>query len=196
LHGAWRRVCAPPSASTSSPLFLSPYPSPSCADIVAYAGPSELPRAARPNQIAIDKAKEAVLLPLFGSLVPFHVSTIKSVVKSEEGAKAFLRLNFYAPGAAPGKECSPAMQAAMLRNPASIYVRTLNFMSRDHRNMNNVVAMIKAMQVRGQGEQRLRRAGLRLLAGCPRALQTPRRSLRRRNGPCFSPMLCELLCAV
>lgn len=116
----------------------------------------------RPNQISVDKSKDAVLLPLFGSLVPFHVSTIKSVVKSEEGPKAFLRINFYAPGAAPGKDCAPSMQAALARYGEAIFVRTLNFMSRDHRNMNNVVAMIKAMQkkIKTERDAEAQRAGL------------------------------------
>jgi nucleosome binding factor SPN SPT16 subunit len=34
--------------------------------------------------------------------VPFHISTIKSINKTEEGQKAFLRINFYSIGSAPG----------------------------------------------------------------------------------------------
>jgi nucleosome binding factor SPN SPT16 subunit len=132
-------------------------------DIVAYGSATELPRSGvRPCQISVDKAHNAVLLPVFGSLVPFHVSTIKSAVKSDEGAKALLRINFHAPGAAPGKECAVPMQAAMLRHPAAIFVRTLSFMSKDQRNMNNVVSLIKTMQkaVKVEREAAAQRAGL------------------------------------
>ena len=131
--------------------------------IEAYSSVAELPRiGVRPCAVTVDKAHNAVLVPLFGSLVPFHVSTVKSAVKSEEGAKALLRLNFYAPGAAPGKECAAPMQAALLRHPAAIFVRTLTFSSKDHRNMANVVAMIKSMQksVKVEREAAAQRAGL------------------------------------
>ena len=131
--------------------------------IEAYSSIAELPRiGVRPCAVTVDKAHSAVLLPLFGTLVPFHVSTVKSVVKSEEGAKALLRLNFYAPGAAPGKECAASMQAALARHPAAAFIRTLTFSSKDHRNMANVVAMIKAMQksVKVEREAAAQRAGL------------------------------------
>ena len=84
--------------------------------IDSYTSTSEFPRGIRPNAISVDKSHNAVLLPMFGTLVPFHVSTIKSAVKSEEGTKAFLRINFYAPGAAPGKECPLSMQVCFPNN--------------------------------------------------------------------------------
>jgi len=132
-------------------------------DIAAYGSTADFPRSGlRPCQISVDKAHSAVLLPVFGSLVPFHVSTIKSAVKSEEGAKALLRINFYAPGQAPGKECAASMQAAMLRHPSAIFVRTLSYMSKEHRNMANVVALIKSMQktIKVEREAAAQRAGL------------------------------------
>lgn len=115
-------------------------------DIEAYHSTVEYPRSTRQCTIVVDKSHDAVLVPMFGTLVPFHISTIKSVVKTEEGQKAFLRFNFYAPGQSAGKECAPSMRAALMRHPDSLYVRTLNFMSRDHHNMNNVVQIVKAMQ--------------------------------------------------
>jgi len=115
-------------------------------EIAAYAAASEYPKAGRQCQITIDKAHDAVLLPMFGTLVPFHVSTIKSVVKADEGPKTFLRLNFFAPGQAVGKDAAPAMAAAVAAHGDAIFVRTLNFMSRDGRNMSNVVNLIKVMQ--------------------------------------------------
>lgn len=63
--------------------------------IEAFKSCGEYPKGIRANAIAVDKAHDAVLVPLFGTLVPFHISTIKSVVKVEEGHKAFLRFNFF-----------------------------------------------------------------------------------------------------
>lgn len=38
------------------------------------------------------------------------------------------------------------MVAAVGRHPDALFIRTLNFVSRDHRNMQAVEAQIKAMQ--------------------------------------------------
>jgi nucleosome binding factor SPN SPT16 subunit len=60
--------------------------------------------------------------------VPFHISTIKSVVKSDEGHKSFLRFNFYSLGAALPKDAPAAFAAALRDHPSAAYIRTLNFM--------------------------------------------------------------------
>ena len=72
---------------------------------IAYRDPNAYPLSSatggqlKTNQSFVDGKAEAVLLPINGRLVPFHVSTIKNVSKSEEGAWTFLRINFIAPGA-------------------------------------------------------------------------------------------------
>jgi nucleosome binding factor SPN SPT16 subunit len=132
-------------------------------DIEAYRTAVDLPRGTRPNQIQVDKSHDAVLLPMFGGLIPFHVSTIKSVIKLEEGTKAILRINFHAPGAAPGKDCPPSMLKALRDyGERGIFIRTLSFQSKDHRNMNNITQVIKAMQkkIKTEREQEQQKAGL------------------------------------
>jgi nucleosome binding factor SPN SPT16 subunit len=44
------------------------------------------------------------LIPIYGSIVPFHISTIKNVTKTEEGDKIVLRINFQSPGQIAGKK--------------------------------------------------------------------------------------------
>lgn len=41
---------------------------------------------------------------MYGSAVPFHISTIKNVTKTEEGSKVVLRINFQSPGQIAGKK--------------------------------------------------------------------------------------------
>ena len=122
-------------------------------DIVCYRSTADFPRGVRGNQIIVDKSRDCVLVPLLGTLVPFHISTIKSVVKSDEGAKSLLRINFYSAGAAVGKDAAPAIAKAVRDNENSVFVRTLNFMSRDHRNFTDVDLKIKAM-LKAQRTQR------------------------------------------
>lgn len=46
----------------------------------------------------MDPRNESVLVPIYGQIIPFHVSMIKNVSKSEEGKYFFLRINFLNPG--------------------------------------------------------------------------------------------------
>jgi len=45
-------------------------------------------------KIFVDAKREAVLLPIFGTHVPFHISTIRKVSKTEKD----LRITFLYPG--------------------------------------------------------------------------------------------------
>ncbi len=50
-----------------------------------------------------DKKHGAVVLPVFGMAVPFHISTIKNLSMNEEPGKVFLRINFFTPGGTFGR---------------------------------------------------------------------------------------------
>lgn len=50
-------------------------------EVVAYESPEKFPASAKPNRIHIDSRAEALLVPLNGQLVPFHISHIKNVHK-------------------------------------------------------------------------------------------------------------------
>ena len=55
-------------------------------------------RAATPNQLFVDVTHNAVLVPVCGALVPFHISMVKSVTKNDEDKSSYLRIIFHAPG--------------------------------------------------------------------------------------------------
>lgn len=50
----------------------------------AYNSISEVPKEFRKNQINIDVARQSVLLPIGGRLIPFHISVIKNVSRHDE----------------------------------------------------------------------------------------------------------------
>ena len=54
-------------------------------DIVAFKSPREFPEELRPCQTYVDKKRECVFIPINGVHVPFHISTIRTVQKSDEG---------------------------------------------------------------------------------------------------------------
>ncbi|CAG8606166.1 18012_t:CDS:10, partial [Racocetra fulgida] len=73
-----------------------------------------------------DLKSESIILPVFGFAVPFHISTLKNVNKSEEGEYVYLRLNFLTPGQATGKkEDNP------FDDPSATFVRAFTYRSTD-----------------------------------------------------------------
>jgi hypothetical protein len=51
-------------------------------EVVAYRGVDDIP-GSRELMIQVDQRNEAVLLPIYGLMVPFHVATIKNVTSSQ-----------------------------------------------------------------------------------------------------------------
>jgi nucleosome binding factor SPN SPT16 subunit len=65
--------------------------------VVAYRHASQYPEM-KPRQVAVDMRAEAVMVPINGVAVPFHISMIKNVSKNEEDKATYLRINFHCPG--------------------------------------------------------------------------------------------------
>lgn len=129
----------------------------SSGDIVAYKNVNDLPPA-RGLVIQIDQKNEAILLPIYGSLVPFHVSTVKSVTSQQDTSRTcYIRIIFNV----PGTPFSPH-DSNTLKFQGSIYVKELSFRSRDPRHSSEVVQLIKTLrrQVASRESERAERATL------------------------------------
>ncbi|CAI5734791.1 unnamed protein product [Peronospora destructor] len=123
--------------------------------IKAYSGPQHYPSELRERQVMVDMRAEAVILPINGVPVPFHISTIKNVSKSEEDKATYLRINFYVPGTSLGRDVLPAMANAITKLPNKMFIKELGFRSTDAHNLNNQFRLIKELQKRvKQREQR------------------------------------------
>ena len=55
-------------------------------------------------KVYVDEQRQSVILPVYGYAVPFHISTIKNVTKTEEADHIVLRINFQSPGQIAGKK--------------------------------------------------------------------------------------------
>lgn len=42
----------------------------------------------------VDQRHEAILVPIYGVMVPFHILTLKNATVNQDGSVAFVRLNF------------------------------------------------------------------------------------------------------
>ena len=61
-------------------------------------------------QLKVDMEKEALLLPINGRSVPFHISTIKNISMPEQDRATWMRINFFIPGVALGKDVAKNVQ--------------------------------------------------------------------------------------
>lgn len=85
----------------------------------SYRREEQLPRAVEDRRIYVDEQRQSVVLPINGYAVPYHISTIKNVTKTEESNHMVLRINFQSPGQIAGKK--EDMVGLDLRPFASMY---------------------------------------------------------------------------
>ena len=103
----------------------------------SYANPSQMPNDIKPGRIYVDSKNDSVILPIFGTMVPFHISLIKNVSKNEENTFSFLRINFHTPITG----LSVDHQKLKLNEP--VFIRDLSYKSKDHKNIGFLFKMIK-----------------------------------------------------
>jgi nucleosome binding factor SPN SPT16 subunit len=70
----------------------------------SYRREEQLPRSVEDRRIHVDETRQSVILPVYGYAVPFHISTIKNVTKSDATDHMVLRINFQTPGQIAGKK--------------------------------------------------------------------------------------------
>ena len=119
-------------------------------DFVAYAAAEQYPAEARAAGVHVDMDREAVFLPIGGVPVPFHISTIKNVAMPDPDRSAYLRLNFYTPGQALGKEAPAQMAAIVNKHKATesdqVFVKEFTFRSA---NATGLTSAFRLIQVKG-----------------------------------------------
>lgn len=69
-----------------------------CSKLESYKSREDFPKEMKKNQIYVDNKNHTILLPINGKHIPFHIHTLKNVVKNDEGKYASLRFNFVLPG--------------------------------------------------------------------------------------------------
>ncbi|KXG25529.1 hypothetical protein SORBI_3007G192600 [Sorghum bicolor] len=123
-------------------------------ELVAYKNVNDVPFV-RDLVIQVDQKNEAVLLPIYGSMVPFHVSTVKSVTSHQDNRTCTIRIFFNVPG-------MPFSNDSKLNSQGAIYLKEITFRSKDPRHSSEVVQQIKTLrrQVASRESERAERATL------------------------------------
>ncbi|XP_042487040.1 FACT complex subunit SPT16-like [Macadamia integrifolia] len=126
-------------------------------DLVAYKSVNDIPPS-RELMIQIDQKNEAILLPVHGIMVPFHVATVKSVNSQQDSNRSwFIRIIFNVPGTPFSSH-----DANSLKFQGSIYLKEVLFRSKDSRHISEMVQQIKTLrrQVASRESERAERATL------------------------------------
>ncbi|KAM5192405.1 FACT complex subunit SPT16 [Mantella aurantiaca] len=122
---------------------------------VSYKNASQVPKESeiREMKIYIDKKYETVIMPVFGIATPFHIATIKNISMSVEGDYTYLRINFYCPGSALGRN-----EGNIFPNPDATFVKEITYRASNMKtpgessvpslNLQNAFRIIKEVQKR------------------------------------------------
>ncbi|XP_058191636.1 FACT complex subunit SPT16-like [Rhododendron vialii] len=126
-------------------------------DLIAYKSVNDLPPP-RDLMIQIDQKNEAILLPVYGSMVPFHVATVKTVSSQQDTNRScYIRIIFNV----PGTPFNPH-DAHSLKHQGAIFLKEVSFRSKDPRHISEVVQQIKTLRrnVLARESERAERATL------------------------------------
>ncbi|KAL5719018.1 DNA helicase [Ranunculus cassubicifolius] len=125
----------------------------SSSDFIAYKNVDEIP-SSKDLMIQIDQKNEAILLPIYGSMVPFHVATVKNVSSQQDNKTCYIRVIFNPPGTHHDVNFS--------KFQGSIYLKEVSFRSKDPKHISEVVQLIKTLrrEVATRESERAERATL------------------------------------
>ncbi|XP_074320918.1 FACT complex subunit SPT16-like [Silene latifolia] len=130
----------------------------SSSELVAYNNVNDLPPPRGEMMIQVDQKSEAILLPIYGSMVPFHIAMVKTISsQSDTNRNCYVRIIFNV----PGTPFSPH-DANSMKNQGAIFLKEVSFRSKDSRHVNEVVVQIKTLrrQVAQRESERAERATL------------------------------------
>lgn len=118
-------------------------------EVMCYKRTKDYPDNVLPNQVKVDMANETVILPMCGIPVPFHIDMIKNVVLPDPDMATYLRINFYTPGVALGKEAPPnTVKLIQKHGPYATFIRELTFRSLDSHNLTQAFRQISELRKR------------------------------------------------
>jgi nucleosome binding factor SPN SPT16 subunit len=132
-------------------LLEGPSSSRAMDELVAYRSAGDMPGSNR-LEIQVDKQNEAILLPIYGITVPFHVCTVKKVeIRGDCNRGVYISITFNVPGTT-----ASSLHATHLQN--LIFLKAATFLSKDRSHAVEVIKSVKILQ-KGVTE-RARRASL------------------------------------
>ena len=103
--------------------------------IQSYSSIKKLPSDLKTGHLYVDDRNDTILLPMSSEqFVPFHVSTINTVSKQEQGQWTYLRINFHTPNPS-GKQ--GALQFPDMSDPNAVFLKEVTFKNCERKGENN-----------------------------------------------------------
>ncbi|KAK9895707.1 SPT16-domain-containing protein [Cystobasidium minutum MCA 4210] len=99
----------------------------------SYPREAMLPDKVKDLKIMVDHRRSTVLLPINGFMVPFHINTLKSAIKQEEGDYTVIRFMFVTPGQITGKKEDTPFEDANAN-----FIRGITYRSTDSARFSQV----------------------------------------------------------
>jgi len=118
-------------------------------DLDVYRSPAEYPRDVVSTQLKVDLEKEALIVPINGQPVAFHVSTIKAIIMPDPDKATYLRINFYTSGGSLTKD-TPKNMASLIGNYGhrACFIKELTFRSLSQKNLAQVHMQFQELRKR------------------------------------------------
>jgi len=118
-------------------------------DLDVYRSPAEYPRDVVSTQLKVDLEKEALIVPINGQPVAFHVSTIKTIIMPDPDKATYLRINFYTSGGSLTKD-TPKNMASLIGQYAdrACFIKELTFRSLSQKNLAQVHMQFQELRKR------------------------------------------------
>ncbi|CDF41067.1 unnamed protein product [Chondrus crispus] len=120
----------------------------------AYASIADFPKL-KAQTIMVDMEAEAIIVPINGIPVPFHISTLKNANKSDEGQYSYLRINFHIPQTGGGRGIGRVSDNApkfpefdVSDGSSTAFVKEFTFRSSNPINLNDCLRKIKELRKR------------------------------------------------
>lgn len=105
-------------------------------EVSAFNSITDVHPPSRDLVVQVDQRHQAILVPIYGVMVPFHILTLKTASVNQDGSHAFIRLNF---------NFGPSYEPCM-KMPEAICLKELTFRSNDARHAQKVVQEIKVLR--------------------------------------------------
>eukprot|EP00616_Rhizochromulina_sp_CCMP1243_P017883 CAMPEP_0118980332 /NCGR_PEP_ID=MMETSP1173-20130426/28059_1 /TAXON_ID=1034831 /ORGANISM="Rhizochromulina marina cf, Strain CCMP1243" /LENGTH=1081 /DNA_ID=CAMNT_0006930669 /DNA_START=32 /DNA_END=3277 /DNA_ORIENTATION=+ len=123
-------------------------------EFASYPSSERFPPDANGSTIHVDMERECIFLPINGQPVPFHISTIKNVVMPDPDRSTYLRINFYTPGQALGKDAPKQMAAIVDRHKQQggeyAFIKEFTFRCVEQRGLNKAFREIQELRKRSR----------------------------------------------
>jgi nucleosome binding factor SPN SPT16 subunit len=126
-------------------------------DLHTYKSSNEFPQNLSTSRVAIDLSREAVLVPINNRLVPFHISTIKSISTPNPD----MRISFHIPCVKPDQSISSNMRNLIVKHGTRVaFIKELTFQPATNTDFSDIYKqyqeLSRVFKKRNKAEEQMR----------------------------------------